>query len=44
MILLVIIVAYLLPPKIAITMLGPQKTVLRTGKAPGGIKAVTMPI
>ena len=43
MILLLFIVADLLPPKIVIMMLG-QKTVLRLGKAPGGIKTVTVPI
>ena len=43
MILLPITVADLFPPKIAIMMLG-QKTVLRLGKAAGGIKTVTIPI
>ena len=43
MILFLIIVAIFLPPKIAIMMLG-QKTVLRLGKAAGGIKTVTIPI
>ena len=43
MILLLIIAADLLPPKIAIMMLG-QKTVLRLGKAPGGMETATIPI